>query len=278
MSVVRFPSINLELYISKIAFSVFGIEIYNYAICIVSGIIIALFLCKISKEKFNIDNDIVLENCIVGLIFGIIGARIYFVLFNLEYYYKNILEVLNFRDGGLAIYGGLILGTIAILINCKIKKVDILNLLDYIVPYVAIAQSIGRWGNFFNVEAFGEETSSIFRMGIETVEKGYIEVHPVFLYESILTFIIFLLLTNLQRKRVFKGQILLNYCLFYSGIRIILEGLRVDSLMLFNFKISQILSIIIFLVSIFILYKRLKDTKKELIKNKVNDIKSMKKI
>lgn len=250
MNNVKFPGINLELNIPRTSGVILGIEIYNYAICIVIGILVALFLCKISKEKFDIKYDEVLENCIIGLIFGVIGARLYYILFNLNYYLKNIWEILNFRDGGLAIYGGLILGGIAIIINCKRKNIDILQFLDFIVPYIAIAQSIGRWGNFFNIEAFGIETNNFFRMGIQTVEKGYMEVHPVFLYESIATFIIFCLLKKLQKKRKYKGQILLYYCLFYSGVRTVLEGLRTDSLMLFNVRISQILSIIIFLFSI----------------------------
>jgi len=260
MSVIEFPGINLKLEISKIAFSIFGIDIYYYAICIVTGIIVALILARISKEKFDISFDTVLDNMIIGLIFGIIGARLYFVLFSLEHYSKNLLEIFNLRDGGLAIYGGLISGAVAIVINCKIKKVDILNFFDYIIPFVAIAQSIGRWGNFFNVEAFGSSTTNFLRMGIVTNE--YIEVHPVFLYESLSTFIIFCILRKLQKNRKFKGQILLIYCLLYSGIRAILENLRIDSLMLFNFRISQILSIIIFFISIFILYKKIKDTKK----------------
>ena len=264
MNIIEFPGINLKLEISKIAFSMFGIDVYYYSICIVTGIIVALLLARFSKEKFDINFDTVLDNTIIGLIFGIIGARLYFVLFSLEHYSKNILEIFNLRDGGLAIYGGLILGATTIIINCKIKKIDILNFLDYIIPFVAIAQSIGRWGNFFNIEAFGRKTSSFLRMGI--VANEYIEVHPVFLYESISTFIIFCILRKIQKNRRFKGQILLIYCLLYSGIRTILEGLRVDSLMLFNFRISQILSIIIFLISIFILYKNIKYTKKYEIK------------
>lgn len=260
MNIIEFPGINLKLEISQIAFSIFGIDVYYYAICIVTGIIVALILARFSREKFDINFDTVLDNMIIGLIFGIIGARLYFVLFNLEYYSKNILQIFNLRDGGLAIYGGLILGAIIIILNCKKKKIDILNFLDYITPFIAIAQSIGRWGNFFNIEAFGSKTSSFFRMGI--VINEYIEVHPVFLYESVANFIIFCILRRLQKNRKFKGQILLMYCLLYSGIRTLLESLRIDSLMLFNFRISQILSIIIFFISIFILCKMIKSTKK----------------
>ncbi len=254
MNIVKFPSLNLEFEFSKIAFSILGINVYKYAVCIVLGIIVALILSYFSKEKYDIEYDFLLENIILGMIFGIIGARIYFVLFNLKHY-DNLIDVLNLRDGGLAIYGGLILGGISIITNCKLRKKDILNFLDYIIPFVAIAQCIGRFGNFFNIEAYGYETKTFLKMGIETI-NGYKEVHPVFLYEAIATFLIFLFLRHNQKKRKFKGQIILLYLIFYSGIRSLLEGLRTDSLMLLNCRISQILSILIFLTSLIVIVCR----------------------
>lgn len=264
MNVVTFPGLNLTFDVSKIAFSIFGVSIYKYAICIVLGIIIALVLCRISKEKYDIEFNDVMVSTILGIIFGTIGARLYYVLFNLDYYSQNIGEIFNFRNGGLAIYGGLILGGLAIFVYCKIRKIKILNFFDYIIPYVAIAQTVGRWGNFFNIEAYGSETASFLRMGIRTLE-GYIEVHPVFLYESIATLVIFFILKCLQKHRKFNGEILLSYCLLYSGIRFFLEGLRTDSLMLYNFRVSQILSVVIFIVSlctIIIKYKKQTTSKK----------------
>ena len=172
MNIVKFPGLNLEFKFSEIAFSLFGINIYKYAVCIVFGIIIALILCKLSKENYEIEYDFVLENIIIAMIFGIIGARLYFVLFNFQYYSENIIKIFQIRDGGLAIYGGLMAGAIAIFINCKIQKKDVLNFFDYIIPFVSIAQCFGRFGNFFNVEAYGYETSFLFRMGIETI-NGY---------------------------------------------------------------------------------------------------------
>ena len=166
MNVVTFPGLNLKFEFSKIAFSLFGVEIYKYAVCIVLGIAIAITLCLIYKEKFNIDIDFILENAILGIFVGIIGARLYYILFNIGYYIDNPGEILNFRNGGLAILGGLIFGAIAIIINCKIHKKDILDFFDCIIPYVAIAQCVGRLGNFFNIEAYGYETNSILRMGI----------------------------------------------------------------------------------------------------------------
>lgn len=257
MKVVSFPGLNLKFEFSRIAFSIFGIPIYKYAVCIVLGIIVALILCSVHKEKFEIDFDFILENTILGITFGIIGARLYYVLFNLDYYIENLEEIFNFRSGGLAIFGGLIFGGIAILINCKIHKKDVLNFFDCIVPYVAIAQCIGRFGNFFNNEAYGYETISILRMGINTV-NGYIEVHPTFLYESISTFIIAIILINMKRKRKYKGQILLLYCTLYGFARSIIEDFRQDSLMLFNMRVSQILSMIILSLSLFLLILNMK--------------------
>lgn len=261
MNLVKFPGLNINLKVPQIAFSVFGIEVYMYAICIVTGIIVAAILCNISKEKFENKFENILDIGIFSLFFGIIGARIYFIIFNLEYYLNNIKEVFNFRDGGLAIYGGLITGILTTIIICKIKKIDILNVLDYVIPFVALAQAIGRWGNFFNVEAYGYETDIFLRMGIFTSD-GYIEVHPTFLYESICTILIFFILRKLQKNRKFKGEIFLLYCILYSGIRFFIEGLRIDSLMFYNFRISQILSIIIFLISIIMFYLTKKLSKK----------------
>lgn len=248
MNVVTFPGLNLSFEFSKIAFTVFGIPVYKYAVCIVSGILIALLLCKLNKEKFDIDYDFILENTVLGIFFGIIGARIYYVLFNLEYYIKSPDQVLNFRNGGLAIYGGLILGAIAIMVNCKLKKKNILDFFDCIIPYVAIAQCIGRLGNFFNLEAYGYETTSILRMGINTV-NGYIEVHPTFLYELVSNFIIAITLLVMQRKRSYKGQVVLLYMALYGLVRFFIEGIRTDSLMIFNFRISQIVSLILLVSS-----------------------------
>lgn len=257
MNLVRFPEFNLEFKFSQIAFYMFGIPIYKYAVCIVLGIIVAIILARFSKEKFENKFEDVLEIILYAIIFGLIGARIYFVIFNLKYYLSDPLKIFNFRDGGMAIYGGLIFGLIAILISCRFKKINKLDFLDFIAPFVAIAQSVGRLGNFFNVEAYGTLTSSIFRMGIETID-GYIEVHPVFLYEVVATFLIFIFLRYMQKHRKFRGEIVLEYVILYSFIRIFLESFRIDSLMLFNFRISQILSIFIFIISLILFIKNTK--------------------
>ena len=248
MNTISFPGINLNLNINKIAFTIGNIQIYNYAICIVISILVALLLFKKSKQNYNIDFDFSFYTIIYCLIFGIIGARIYYILFNLNYYISKPLQILNFRSGGLGIYGGIITGLIVIIIRCRKKKINIFDFLDSIIPFVAIAQSIGRWGNFFNIEAYGNETKNFFRMGIQTID-GYKEVHPVFLYESIFTFILFVILRYKQKNRKFKGEIVLTYLIMYSFVRFFLENLRIDSLMFFSVRVSSLISIIIFVFS-----------------------------
>lgn len=256
MDLVKFPGLGIEFNVPKIAFELFGVEIYFYAIFIVLGIIIALILCRISKEMFGIEYETVIETMIGAIIFGYIGARLYYVIFNLNKYINNPLKIFNIRDGGLAIYGGIIFAGIYILIKCKKSKIIFLDFCDYIIPFVAIAQSIGRWGNFFNKEAYGYQTTSILRMGIYDNYMQYLEVHPTFLYESICTFLIFLFLRKLQKNRKFKGQILYSYMICYSFIRIFIEGLRADSLMIGVLKVSQILSIVFFVYFTCLLLKK----------------------
>lgn len=273
MNTVIFPSINLELNIKRVAFSIFGIDIYWYGIIIALAIMIALLILKLQDDKFGIEFNTILDLAIYLIPISLICARIYYVLFNLQQYTNNPLKIFNLRDGGMAIYGGIIGGLITCIIFCKKRKIKILNMLDYIVPVLALGQAIGRWGNFINIEAHGTETNSIFRMGI--IENGtYMEVHPTFLYESIITFFLAILLLNIkdsekikkdskkQLIRKYPGQVTFIYLIVYSFARFFIEGIRTDSLMLFNFRISQILSMAIFVVFCLILtYKELKHKK-----------------
>lgn len=251
---VRFPGLGLAFSIQPVAVNLFGVNLYFYAICIVLGIAVAMILCYQSKEKFGVSFDFVFESLIPAVLIGLIGARIYYMAFNWKNNNLSLFQLFNIRNGGLAIYGGLLTGLIVILIRCKKYKINCLNFLDYVVPFIAIAQSIGRWGNFFNKEAYGTETANLFRMGMMT-SNGYQEVHPAFLYESIATLTIFIFLRILQKNRKFKGQIFYFYLFLYGGIRMLIEGIRVDSLMFQNFRISQILSGAIFVVSGIMLLK-----------------------
>ena len=261
MNIVKFPLLNLELEISEVAINIFGLGIKWYSIIIVFCIILALIWCKFKSKKYDIDFDELLNLFIILIPTVIICARLYYVIFNLDYYLKYPIEILNIRAGGLAIYGGIIGGIIASYIYCRIRKINVLNLLDCIAPILALSQGIGRWGNFINSEAYGTETNLPWKMGI--VENGVEKfVHPTFLYESIGTVIIFIILTILQNKSKFEGQIAYTYLALYSLLRFFIEGLRADSLMLFNFRISQILSLIIFVLSIGIIVESISKSKR----------------
>lgn len=228
-----------------IAFNIFGIDIYWYAVIITMAFIIGLIILKINEGKYNIKFDDCLDIFIITFPVSIIGARLYYILFNLQYYFENPSEILNIRGGGMAIYGGIIAGAISIFIVTKIKKINFLDMLDYTVPALALGQAIGRWGNFINGEAYGTETN--LPWAISVLENGiYKNVHPTFLYESLATFIIFIVLTKLSKKRAFRGEITYIYIILYSFARFFIEGIRIDSLMLNNIRISQILSLILF--------------------------------
>lgn len=182
---------------------------------------------------------------------SVICARAYYVIFNLDYYLSNPMQILNFRNGGIAIYGSLIGAIATIIVFCKIKKIKILDLLDYLAPVIPLCQAIGRWGNYINVEAYGTETNG--PIGMEIMEDGLTKiVHPTFLYESIGNLLLFFLLLFLSRKRKFSGHIACAYLTGYAFIRFFVEGLRTDSLMLGNIRVSQLLSLIIFVCGIII--------------------------
>lgn len=258
MTTITFPAFNINLKIPRIAISIGKVDIYWYAMLIAIAFVIAIWGLKKDSKKYNINYNNVLELMIIVIPISIICARLYYVIFNMEYYLNNPQEIINIKNGGLAIYGGIIGGAITTLIFCKLKNIKLLNMFDMLVPYLALGQAIGRWGNFINGEAHGTATTSMFRMGI--VENGiYTEVHPTFLYESIADILIFGVLIYLKKHRKYEGQLTVVYLLLYSIVRAVIEGLRTDSLMLGNIRISQLISLIIFIGVVFILiYKKKK--------------------
>lgn len=258
---IKFPGFGLEFNISKVAISILGINIHWYAILIVLAIVLSLIILKRNNKKEEVKYETILDLAIYLLPISIICARIYYIIFNIDYYIANPAEILKLKSGGLAIYGGIIGGAITTYIYCKIKKINFLSVLDQIVPVLALSQAIGRWGNFINIEAYGTETTNLFRMGI--IENGiYKEVHPTFLYESIANVIIFIILLKIGKKRQKSGERTLIYLMLYSFVRFFVEGIRIDSLMLNNIKISQILSLSIFVVSCSMLtYNLIKNSK-----------------
>ena len=233
--------------LSRIAITIFGVDIYWYAILIVTAILIGIIWSKIYNERFGIKFNDILDLVIFMLPISFVCARIYYCIFSFDSFKNNLLEVFNLRNGGLAIYGGIIGAVLTILIFCKIKKISFLDLLDFLVPVLELGQSIGRWGNFFNIEAYGTETNSFIKM--EIIENGITKyVHPTFLYESIVTFICFIILAILSKNRKYKGQITIIYLVIYSFARMIIEGIRTDSLMFYNIRVSQVLSLAIFMI------------------------------
>lgn len=241
----------MEFNVPQIAFKIGNFEIYFYSLCIVIGIVLSLILAITSKEKYGIKFEDLLEILAYSLVGGVIGARLYYCLFNIKFYIENPNKIFAFRDGGLAIYGGIIFGVFISFIVSKIKKVEFNNLLDYIAPYLVLAQAIGRFGNFFNVEAYGYQTTSFFRMGIFK-NGSFIEVHPCFLYEFMACFVIFIILKILQNRRKFQLEIFADYMIFYGIIRFFIEALRADSLYFENIKISQAVSLIFVIIGIII--------------------------
>ncbi len=237
----------LQVNINPVAFTIFGIEIYWYGILILTGFLLALLYALKNSKRFGIDNNRMLDVVIVATPAAILSARLYYVVF-----YGNISEFFNIRSGGLAIYGGIIGAFIAGVIMCKIRKVDILSMFDLAAIGFPIGQAIGRWGNFFNQEAFGTPTQSDW-FGMESAATGYELVHPCFLYESLWCAAGFILLHILSKHRKFKGEIFLSYAAWYGFGRFFIEGLRTDSLMIGSFRVSQIVAAVSCLAAVAVL-------------------------
>jgi len=253
--------------ISRTAFEIFGIAIYWYAIIIVSGVVIAMWLSAREAERVGLKEDDVTDFMLAGLPIAFIGARLYYVLFNIGPYLNDPIQIFNLRSGGLAIYGGLIAGGLWLLFFCQRNFIPTWRFLDIAAPSVLIAQAIGRWGNFINQEAYGPVTTRSFLENLHIpdfiINNVYIDGayrQPTFLYESVWSVIGFILLLLLRRKKgLFKeGEVALSYVIWYSFGRFFIEGLRTDSLYLFSsIRVSQLLSLVLFLASwIFLIWRR----------------------
>ena len=258
---IQFPHLNWTFHINPTAFTIFGIDIQWYGIIITFGLVLALLYVMPKMKRFGLDAETALDAIIGGVLGGIVGARTYYVIFNWDDYKGDIKAIINTRNGGLAIYGGII-GAIAVgLIICKVRKIKFLPMLDITVLGFLIGQGIGRWGNFVNQEAFGTNTDSIFGMTGGEIQAtilsnrasglNYLQpVHPCFLYESVWCLLGFLLISLYSRKRKYDGQILLMYMTWYGMERFVVEGLRTDSLMIGSLRVSQILSAVICIIAI----------------------------
>ena len=273
ISKVSFPGLGIgEMSLNSVAFTIFGVSVAWYAVLITCGMVLCVLYAIRMAKKIGITSEDVLDFAIWTIPIGIIGARLYYVLSEIDHYH-SFWQVLNIREGGLAIYGGIIAGAFTILVLSHFKKINFLAFADCVAPGVLLAQGIGRWGNFMNGEAFGYATDWFCRMGLQNELTGgaYMEVHPTFLYESLWNILGFVAV-NLYAKYLHKkydGELFLMIFSWYGFGRMFIEGLRTDSLYTnifgLEFRTSQVLAALIFVATLAVLiYFAIKRPKKPL--------------
>lgn len=280
---IAFPNLGIYLKNVPTSFSIFGFEVYFYGLIIgigvMAGILTAVRVAKASGQ----DSDLYWDFALYAVIFSILGARVYYVLFSWSEFRENPLRVFNFRQGGLAIYGAVIAAFITLFVYAKVKKKNALLMGDTAMAGLILGQAIGRWGNFMNREVFGEYYSGLFSMQLPVaavrdagditaniaahIPEGanYINVHPTFLYESLWNLLVFLLILLWRKHKKFDGELCLLYFAGYGLGRFIIEGIRTDTLFLPGTKIpvSQMLSLVMVVFSLAVdLFVRMKMRKK----------------
>lgn len=259
--------------INPVAIQLGPLAIRWYAIFIVSGMILAVYLAMKEAPRKKIDPDVIFDFILIAFPLAILGARIYYVLFDWSYYKDNLSEVIAIWNGGIAIYGGLITGAIVLYFFTRHHFINTLDFLDIAVPGVMIAQSIGRWGNFVNQEAYGAAVKSLNYLPSFIQKQMYIDGSyrvPTFLYESLWNLLGFILIIILRRKtRLLKqGEITFFYLVWYGFGRMIIEGMRTDSLMFAGLRVSQWLSVALMIVGIVAVVLRRRDNTIEFYKEK----------
>lgn len=266
---IAFPHIGIYLRNVPKSFDVFGFTVAFYGVIIGLGVLAGILMAVREAKVTGQDPDIYWDFAIYAVIFSVIGARIYYVIFAWEHYKDNPLSIFNFRNGGLAIYGGVIAAFLTLFIYSKIKKQNFFQMGDTGVLGLILGQIIGRWGNFMNRECFGQYTDSLFAMRLPvvavrsneiTVEMAdhvvnginYIQVHPTFLYESVWNLFILILMLLYKRKKKFHGEICLFYLGGYGIGRFFIEGLRTDQLLFpgTGIAVSQVLGLLLFVFSV----------------------------
>lgn len=285
---IDFP--NLGIYLENVGktISVFGFEIAFYGMIIGLGVVAGILMATHLAKKSGQDPDVYYDLAIYEVIISVIGARIYYVVFSWDSYKNDLLSIFNLREGGLAIYGAVIAALITATVYCKVKKLSFGLLADTAAPGLILGQIMGRWGNFFNREAFGEYTDNLFamRLPLDAIRSSdvtemmrnnmvmidginYIQVHPTFLYESLWNVgVLLIMLICWKKYKKFDGQILLIYLFGYGIGRFWIEGLRTDSLMFFGtgLRVSQVLALVLVVVSALLTWKmskKVKDTTME---------------
>ena len=257
---ISFP--NLGIYLEHVGknVSVFGFEIAYYGIIIGCAILIGFLIATSEAKRTRQNPDDYLDMGIIGVIAGIVGARAFYVIFSWDMYKNDLLDIFNLREGGLAIYGGVIGAVIAVFVLARVKRLSPFQILDTVALAILNGQMLGRWGNFFNREAFGEYTDSLFamRLPLDAVRSGdvtdlmrehieridgvsYIQVHPTFLYESVWCCVLLILLALYRKHKKYEGELFLLYIFGYGLGRVWIEGLRTDQLLIpgIGFPVSQ---------------------------------------
>lgn len=270
MPEIWFPNLGIEIdHLSRTAFTVFGQDIYWYGIFIGLGVILGVLLALHEAKRTGQNPDTYLDFIIYAMIIAIIGARLYYVIFSWDFYSQHPEKIFAIREGGLAIYGGIIGGVLTAIVYSHLKKKSFWVMADTMAPSLILGQMLGRWGNFFNKEAFGGYTDNLFAMryqlsqvrasdvttdilqNLVTVNGvDYIQVHPTFLYESMWSLCVFIILLILQRKKKFDGQVCATYFFGYALGRVWIEGLRTDQLCIGNVPVSQALSAVLIIASV----------------------------
>lgn len=266
---ISFPHLHIYLEHVPKNFTVFGFSIALYGVVIACGMAAGLLLALRVAKRYGCDTDLVWDFFLYGIIFGLIGARLYYVVFSWENYKDDLLSIFNTRNGGMAIYGGVIAAFITLFVFCRVKKISYFNMIDICAPGLSLGQAIGRWGNFFNREAFGQYTDGLFAMRLpiaavrpheisESIAQhilagtDYIQVHPTFLYESLWSLALVFVMLFMWKRKKFEGQIGLLYLGGYGLGRAMIESLRTDQLHLpgTEIPVSQLLAILLVLFSI----------------------------
>ena len=268
---ISFP--NLGIYLKNVGKSIdlFGIEIAYYGIIIGTAILLGFWIAAREAKRTGQNPENYLDMGIIGVIAGIVGARLYYVIFSWDMYKDNLLDIFNLREGGLAIYGGVIAAVISVLVLAKVKHLSAPQIFDTIAMALLNGQMLGRWGNFFNREAFGGYTDSLFamRLPLDAVRSSdvteqmrrhieridgvsYIQVHPTFLYESVLNLLLLIVLLLYTKHKKFNGEIALGYLGGYGIIRFFVEGIRTDQLKIGStgIAVSQLLGMVLFIAAI----------------------------
>ncbi|HAA2552381.1 TPA_asm: prolipoprotein diacylglyceryl transferase [Listeria monocytogenes] len=252
--------------LDPVAIQIGSISVKWYGVIIASAVVIALLLALSEANKRKMDKEIIVDLLIWAIPISIISARIYYVIFEWDFYKNNLGEIVKIWHGGIAIYGALIGAVLTAIIFSRIKKFSFWQLADVVAPSLIIAQAIGRWGNFMNQEAHGAETTRSFLESLHLpdfiINQMYIDgayYQPTFLYESLWNVLGFIVLLIIRRTKIRRGELFLGYVIWYSFGRFFIEGMRTDSLMWGDFRVSQVLSLLLIVLSIgIIIYRRMK--------------------